>query len=233
MQATIPFYLNSDGNVVAISGSIGYNSASLTNPRITLGSASMAAGMMLTANSNVNGAVGFLIDSDRKIDVGQQEVIRVTFDILGGDSDRSDGLAVTALQGSPTRLSASDEYGNNLPTGGHGGYINTLNGYVANGEINVGGSPMRLPPQPEVDQTDTPPKGATPTNTITPPVKQPPVKQPPVFLGGHETADTPITGVTPTGISNTIGDLTAKLKSNPLLMYGGIAAVLYLAFKKK
>jgi hypothetical protein len=133
------------------------------------------------------------------------------------------------VQGSPTPFSASDPAGNLVGLGAASGLIDVNNG--SSQAVNINAAPVMVStpapvviPQPYIPPVDTAPI------TTTNPTSNP---KAPIFLGGHETVNNPVMNVVPTGISNTISNLSAKAKSNPLLLYGGIAAVLYFAFKGK
>ncbi len=230
MQNTIPVQLKSNGGIVALSASIAYDPTALGNPQVNLSQASQAAGMTLTINTNVNGRVGFLVDSASAYPAGVVDMVYITFGIVGRGTQNPAladmNLTELAVTGSPTPLSASDPNGNLVGLGASSGLINTVTGEGQAAVISAADVQAKTPPAPYVPPVDTTPITATPVNTT--------VKPPPIFLGGHTPADNPATiDLTPlTTATGIVTNSLDKIKANPMLGVGILAVAVYFLFKK-
>lgn len=123
MQSTLPVRLTSGGNIHMISGSLRFD-PTLANPVPSLGPG--AAGCTLHATDGSGGAIGWQIKSPTAIPAGVQDILLVTFDIVGGSGDNW-----VQLQGSPTGFVASDQAGANVGLGSNGGGLINLTTGVA------------------------------------------------------------------------------------------------------
>ena len=102
------------GDEAAVSFTIEFNAARLTNPKINLGEG-MPEGTVLTINDNdiANGRIGVLIDSTEPLSIGSniKRLISVTFDVAAGATG---GESRVRLTGSLAPKGVSDAIGNTL-----------------------------------------------------------------------------------------------------------------------
>jgi hypothetical protein len=105
---TIPVEFSARGDEVAMSFTLEYDAARLSNPRVMLGEAAPPRST-LTYNLREKGRVGILVDSVNAMSSSavSQRVIKVTFDLTGAD----EGEFAFALSGSLAPVSVSDAFG--------------------------------------------------------------------------------------------------------------------------
>lgn len=114
-QATVPIELDSQGDEVATSFSLGFDPAVLTNPVVTLGTGAPAgANLAVNANDAANGRLGILIDSTSPFTVSppNRQVVTVKFNVAANAP--SGATAITFIT-SPTPISISSAIGALLP----------------------------------------------------------------------------------------------------------------------
>ncbi|MBK6723598.1 MAG: carboxypeptidase regulatory-like domain-containing protein [Acidobacteria bacterium] len=115
------------GDEAAVSFTIEYNAARLTNPKINLGEG-MPEGTVLTLNENdaANGRIGILIDSTTPLGIGSniKRLITITFDVAAGAA------------GGETRVRLTDSL---APKGVSDAMGNTLEAKYADGAVLISG----------------------------------------------------------------------------------------------
>lgn len=122
---TVPVFMKLEGDEAAVSFTLEYDAAKLTNPRITLGS-DLPASAVLTTNTKQTGKIGILVDADQSFSPNPRElrIVFVTFDIRSNAAISSAPIMVTS---SLARQSVSDILANLRPARFTNGSVSIAN----------------------------------------------------------------------------------------------------------
>ena len=109
---SVPIEMEFSGDEAAVSFTMEYDAARLTNPRLVLGELS-GDDAVLTVNTNETGRIAVLIDSATTLVAakGAARIVVVTFDVV---SD-ADGFGTVSFTDGIAAKSVSDGFGNSLP----------------------------------------------------------------------------------------------------------------------
>ena len=112
LTVSVPIEMEFSGDEAAVSFTLEYDTARLSNPRVVLGDLS-GDDTILTVNTNETGRIAVLVDSATALVTtkGAAGIVVVTFDVV---SD-ADGLGTVSFSDAIAAKSVSDAFGNSLP----------------------------------------------------------------------------------------------------------------------